>query len=94
MIVACLFLHRNFVLSLFDVYCIPIAFHTWQYEIFDDGEGEKAAMVWRHNVHVEITEHVRLAVEINDRRSIMGVDDGGDDGDDNGGDGNDVEYSV
>lgn len=51
-------------------------------------------MVWRHNVHVEITEHVRLAVEINDRRSIMGVDDGGDDGDDNGGDGNDDEYSV
>lgn len=50
-------------------------------------------MVWRHNVHVEITEHVRLTVEINDRGSIMGVGVGGGGGDDDDGDGDDTDDS-
>lgn len=92
---------KQFVLSCLTCIAFQSRSSLGNVESLTIDEGERA-MVWRHNVHVEITEHVRLTVEINDRGSIMGVggddadadDDGCDDNDDSDDFDDDDEYSC
>lgn len=66
----------KFRFESFDVYCIPIAFLTWQCEIFGDGnegnDGVASQCARQDNM-------CALTVQINDRESIMSVDDADDD---------------